>query len=289
MIGSESLKGKIRNIANSKNLRSQEVLQMFFFERFLDRLSKSKYKFNFVIKGGLLISSMIGIDNRTTMDMDTTIKGVPLQEEVIRNIVSEIINIKVDDGIEFEITDISHIREEDEYENFRVHLIANFEKIKNDMKIDITTGDAITPKEIEYLYPCLFQEESLRILAYPLETILAEKYESVIKRNIATTRMRDFYDLYNLYNLKKDETDFGILTQAIISTAKRRDSLSHMKQAKDIVEDIKEDTYLKELWKAYLADNLYVGNLDFLETVKIVETIEETIALDDNDFPEKSL
>ena len=289
MIGSESLKGKIRNIANSKNLRSQEVLQMFFFERFLDRLSKSKYKFNFVIKGGLLISSMIGIDNRTTMDMDTTIKGVPLQEEVIRNIVSEIINVKVGDGIDFEITDISHIREEDEYENFRVHLIANFEKIKNDMKIDITTGDAITPKEIEYLYPCLFQEESLRILAYPLETILAEKYESVIKRNIATTRMRDFYDLYNLYNLKKDEIDFGILKQAIISTAKRRDSLSLMKQAKDIVEDIKEDTYLKELWKAYLADNLYVGNLDFLETVKIVETIEETIALDDNNFPEKGL
>ena len=289
MIGSESLKGRVRNIANSKNLRPQEILQMFFFERFLDRLSKSKYKFNFVIKGGLLISSMIGIDNRTTMDMDTTIKGVPLQEEVIRNIVSEIINVKVDDGIEFEITDISHIREEDEYENFRVHLIANFEKIKNDMKIDITTGDAITPKEIEYLYPCLFQEESLRILAYPLETILAEKYESVIKRNIATTRMRDFYDLYNLYNLKKDEIDFGILTQAIISTAKRRDSLSLMKQAKDIVEDIKGDTYLEELWKAYLADNLYVGNLDFLETVKIVETIEETIALDDNDFPEKSL
>ena len=277
MIGSESLKGRVRNIANSKNLRPQEILQMFFFERFLDRLSKSKYKFNFVIKGGFLISSMIGIDNRTTMDMDTTIKGVPLQEEVIRNIVSEIINVKVDDGIEFEITDISHIREEDEYENFRVHLIANFEKIKNDMKIDITTGDAITPKEIEYLYPCLFQEESLRILAYPLETILAEKYESVIKRNIATTRMRDFYDLYNLYNLKKDEIDFGILTQAIISTAKRRDSLSLMKQAKDIVEDIKGDTYLEELWKAYLADNLYVGNLDFLETVKIVETIEETM------------
>ena len=289
MIGSESLKGRIRNIANSKNLRPQEILQMFFFERFLDRLSKSEYKFNFVIKGGLLISSMIGIDNRTTMDMDTTIKGVPLQEEVIRNIVSDIINIKVDDGIEFEITDISHIREEDEYENFRVHLIANFEKIKNDMKIDITTGDAITPREMEYQYPCMFQEESLRVLAYPIETILAEKYESVIKRNISTTRMRDFYDLYSLYNLRKEEIDFDILKQAIISTANRRESLLLMKQAKDIIEDIKDDDYLKELWKVYLEDNLYVGNLDFLETVKIVETIEETIALDDNDFPEKSL
>jgi putative uncharacterized protein (fragment) len=231
MISSESLKGKIRNIANSKNFSSQEVLQMFFFERFLERLSKSKYKFNFVIKGGLLISSMIGIDNRTTMDMDTTIKGVPLNEEVIRNIVLEIINVEVDDGIEFEITDISHIREEDEYENFRVHVIANFDKIKNDMEIDSTTGDAITPKEIEYLYPCMFQEESLRVLAYPLETILAEKYESVIKRNISTTRMRDFYDLYNLYNLRKENISFDILKQAIISTANRRESLSLIKQA----------------------------------------------------------
>ena len=279
MISSESLKGKIRNIAHSKNLRSQEVLQMFFFERFLERLSKSKYKFNFVIKGGLIISSMIGIDNRTTMDMDTTIKGVPLKAEVIRNIVSEIINVEVDDGIEFEITDISHIREEDEYENFRVHLLANFGGIKNDMKIDITTGDAITPREIEYLYPCMFQEESLRVLAYPLETILAEKYESVIKRNILTTRMRDFYDLYNLYNLRKEDINFDILKQAIISTATRRESLPIMKQVIEIIEDIKDDDYLKELWKVYLSDNSYVGDLNFLETVKVVEIIADSIDL----------
>ena len=279
MISSESLKGKIRNIAISKNLRSQEVLQMFFFERFLERLSGSEYKYNFIIKGGLLISSMIGIDNRTTMDMDTTIKGVALKEDIIRNVISKIINTEVDDGIEFEITDISHIREEDEYENFRVHLIANFGKIKNDMKIDITTGDAITPKEMEYLYPCMFQNESIRVLAYPLETILAEKYESVIKRNIATTRMRDFYDLYNLYNLRKEEIDFDILKQAIISTSNRRESLLLIKEAMEIIEDIKEDYYLKELWKVYLADNLYVGDLDFLETVKIVETIADKIAL----------
>ena len=279
MISSESLKGKIRNIAISKNLRSQEVLQMFFFERFLERLSVSEYKYNFIIKGGLLISSMIGIDNRTTMDMDTTVKGVALKEDIIRNVISKIINTVVDDGIEFEITGISHIREEDEYENFRVNLIAEFVKIKNDMKIDITTGDAITPKEMEYLYPCMFQNESIRVLAYPLETILAEKYESVIKRNIATTRMRDFYDLYNLYNLRKEEIDFDILKQAIISTSNRRESLSLIKEAMEIIEDIKEDYYLKELWKVYLADNLYVGDLDFLETVKIVEIIADKIAL----------
>lgn len=279
MISSESLKGKIRNIAISKNLRSQEVLQMFFFERFLERLSGSEYKYNFIIKGGLLISSMIGIDNRTTMDMDTTIKGVALKEDIIRNVISKIINTEVDDGIGFEITGISHIREEDEYENFRVNLIAEFGKIKNDMKIDITTGDAITPKEMEYLYPCMFQNESIRVLAYPLETILAEKYESVIKRNIATTRMRDFYDLYNLYNLRKEEIDFDILKQAIISTSNKRESLSLIKEAMEIIEDIKEDYYLKELWKVYLADNLYVGDLDFLATVKIVEIIADKIAL----------
>lgn len=279
MISSESLKGKIRNIAISKNLRSQEVLQMFFFERFLERLSVSEYKYNFIIKGGLLISSMIGIDNRTTMDMDTTVKGVALKEDIIRNVISKIINTVVDDGIEFEITGISHIREEDEYENFRVNLIAEFGKIKNDMKIDITTGDAITPKEMEYLYPCMFQNESIRVLAYPLETILAEKYESVIKRNIATTRMRDFYDLYNLYNLRKEEIDFDTLKQAIISTSNRRESLSLIKEAMEIIEDIKEDYYLKELWKVYLADNLYVGDLDFLEVVKIVEIIADKIAL----------
>ena len=279
MISSESLKGKIRNIAISKNLRSQEVLQMFFFERFLERLSVSEYKYNFIIKGGLLISSMIGIDNRTTMDMDTTVKGVALKEDIIRNVISKIINTEVDDGIEFEITGISHIREEDEYENFRVNLIAEFGKIKNDMKIDITTGDAITPKEMEYLYPCMFQNESIRVLAYPLETILAEKYESIIKRNIATTRMRDFYDLYNLYNLRKEEIDFDILKQAIISTSNRRESLSLIKEAMEIIEDIKEDYYLKELWKVYLVDNLYVGDLDFLETVKIVEIIADKIAL----------
>ncbi len=184
MISSESLKGKIRNIANSKNLRSQEVLQMFFFERFLERLSKSEYKFNFVIKGGLLISSMIGIDNRTTMDMDTTIKGVPLKEETIRNIVLEIINVEVDDGIEFEIMDISHIREEDEYENFRVHLIANFGKIKNDMKIDITTGDAIAERNKDKID----KEDGIlqKVINCKMELAISgdfSKYESNVLKN----------------------------------------------------------------------------------------------------------
>ncbi|WP_449675053.1 nucleotidyl transferase AbiEii/AbiGii toxin family protein [Eggerthellaceae bacterium PR-HUZ602407-17] len=277
MINIESIKGKIRSLAKKKNLKSQEVLQIYFFERFLERLSKSKYKNNFVIKGGFLISSLIGIENRTTMDMDTTIKGIPLKEEKIKEIVEEIININVDDGIKFEIKDISYIREEDEYENFRISLIANVGKTKNPMKLDLTTGDAITPGEIEYTYPCIFTQEDIKIMAYPLETILAEKYETIIRRNIATTRMRDFYDLYTIYKLKKDEIDYKILKEAIERTSYKRGSQEIMKDYEEIIEDIKEDSYLKSLWEVYLSENKYIGDLEFDKVVGIVRIISDRI------------
>lgn len=277
MINIESIKGKIRSLAKKKNLKSQEVLQIYFFERFLERLSKSKYKNNFVIKGGFLISSLIGIENRTTMDMDTTIKGIPLKEEKIKEIVEEIININIDDGIKFEIKDISYIREEDEYENFRISIIANVGKTKNPMKLDLTTGDAITPGEIEYTYPCIFTQEDIKIMAYPLETILAEKYETIIRRNIATTRMRDFYDLYIIYKLKKDEIDYKILKEAIERTSYKRGSQEIMKDYEEIIEDIKEDSYLKSLWEVYLSENKYIGDLEFDKVVGVVRIIADRI------------
>ena len=277
MINIESIKGKIRSLAKKKNLKSQEVLQIYFFERFLERLSKSQYKNNFVIKGGFLISSLIGVENRTTMDMDTTIKGIALKEEKIKEIVEEIININIDDGIIFEIQDISYIREEDEYENFRISLIANVGKTKNPMKLDLTTGDAITPGEIEYTYPCIFTQEDIKIMAYPLETILAEKYETIIRRNIATTRMRDFYDLYTIYKLKKDEIDYKILKEAIERTSYKRGSQEIMKDYEEIIEDIKEDSYLKSLWEVYLSENKYIGDLEFDKVVGVVRIIADRI------------
>ena len=277
MINIESVKGKIRSLAEKKNLKSQEVLQIYFFERFLERLSKSKYKNNFVIKGGFLISSLIGIENRTTMDMDTTIKGIPLKEEKIQEIVDEIININVEDGIKFEIKDISYIREEDEYENFRISLIANIGKTKNPMKLDLTTGDAITPSEIEYTYPCIFSKKDIKIMVYPLETIVAEKYETIIRRNITTTRMRDFYDLYTLYKLKKDEIDYKILKEAIERTSDKRGSQEEMQDYEEIIEDIKEDSYLRSLWVVYLGENKYIGDLTFDKVVGVVRIISNRI------------
>ena len=275
MINIESIKAKIRNLAKNNNLSSQEVLQIFLFERFLERLSKSDYRSNFVIKGGFLVSSLIGINNRTTMDMDSTIKGIPLTEENITKVVDSIINIEVEDGIQFEIKDVNYIRESDEYENFRVSLIANIGKTKNPMKLDLTTGDVITPSEIEYSYPCIFNENDIRVFAYPIETIIAEKYESIIKRNITTTRMRDFYDLYALYNLKKNEIDMDILKTAIIRTSSRRESLETIKIADEIIEDIKNDPYLLELWNVYVSENKYIGELSFDNVVDIVKIISE--------------
>ena len=247
---SEKLKGKIKSFSEKNNLKAQEVLQMYFFERFLARLEKSRYKANFIIKGGFLISSIIGIQNRTTMDIDTTIKGLPVKEEIIKEIILKILSIEVNDGIEFVLGKIENIREISEYENYRLHLTANFEKIKNPLKIDITTGDVIIPSEIEYSYETIFKEK-LNILVYSLETLIAEKYETIIKRNITTTRLRDFYDIYMIFKLKNDKIDVNNLKQAIWETAKNRNSIEEILESKEILEDIKNDEYLNKQWNIY--------------------------------------
>lgn len=273
---SEKLKGKIKSFSEKNNLKAQEVLQMYFFERFLVRLEKSKYRVNFIIKGGFLISSIIGIQNRTTMDIDTTIKGLSVKEEVIREIIKEILNIEVNDEIEFILEKIEDIREISEYENYRLHLTANFEKIKNPLKIDITTGDVIIPSEIEYSYETIFKEK-LSIFVYSLETLIAEKYETIIKRNITTTRLRDFYDIYMIFKLKNDKINIGNLKQAILETAKNRNSMQEILESKEILEDIENDEYLNNQWNIYRNENKYVGNIQFLEILELLNKISDMI------------
>ena len=273
---SEKLKGKIKSFSEKNNLKAQEVLQMYFFERFLTRLEKSKYRANFIIKGGFLISSIIGIQNRTTMDIDTTIKGLPVKEEIIKEIILEILNIEVNDGIEFVLGKIENIREISEYENYRLHLTANFEKIKNPLKIDITTGDVIIPSEIEYSYETIFKEK-LNILVYSLETLIAEKYETIIKRNITTTRLRDFYDIYMIFKLKNDKIDVNNLKQAIWETAKNRNSMEEILESKEILEDVKNDEYLNKQWNIYKKENKYVDNIQFSEILKLLNKIADIV------------
>lgn len=273
---SEKLKGKIKSFSEKNNLKAQEVLQMYFFERFLTRLEKSKYRANFIIKGGFLISSIIGIQNRTTMDIDTTIKGLPVKEEIIKKIILEILNIEVNDEIEFVLGKIENIREISEYENYRLHLTANFEKIKNPLKIDITTGDVIIPSEIEYSYETIFKEK-LNILVYSLETLIAEKYETIIKRNITTTRLRDFYDIYMIFKLKNDKIDVNNLKQAICETAKNRNSTEEILESKEILEDIKNDEYLNTQWNIYKNENKYVDDVQFSEILKLLNKIADIV------------
>ncbi len=213
------------------------------------------------------------------MDMDTTVKGIRLEEKLIRDIVEQISNIDIGDGIVFEITGIEHIREDDDYDNFRISLIAAAGKTKNPMKIDITTGDPITPREIEYKYPCIFTKDNIEVLAYPLETILAEKYESIIKRNITTTRMRDFYDIYTLCILKEKEINFETLRTAVIMTATKRDSLEILKDSEEILNDIKNDNYLRRLWEVYISENKYIGDLAFEKIVDVLALLSKKIYL----------
>ncbi len=263
----EQLKGAIRNIAIQKKLRPQEVLQMFLFERILERLSLSRYKDNFVLKGGLLISSMIGVEGRSTLDMDTTVRGIPMNEEYIREVVEELLKIDVGDGIEFIFEKMEPIRENDAYNNFRVHIKASYGKIYAPMKIDITTGDSIIPSAITYSYQFLFEDKSVYVMAYSIETILAEKYETIISRNIGNTRARDFYDLYILYSSRLQEIKMPIFKLAVESTAKKRGSLGEMEEWNEICNDIKQESSLKRLWDNYRKDNQYAAEISFEDVV----------------------
>lgn len=272
----EQLKGFIRSMAAKKNLRAQEVLQMFLFERILERLAVSRYQNNFILKGGLLIASMIGISERTTMDMDTTVRGIQMEEDEIVAAINEILAIDVDDSIIFEFKGIEPIREDDAYNNFRVHLRAKYGKIDSPMKIDITTGDVITPAAIQYNFPMLFEEKTVSIMAYTLETVLAEKYETIIRRNIGTTRARDYYDLHTLYQSRKQEVRPEILKAAVLHTAKKRDSVEDIHDWKDILLDIREENNLQRLWDNYVSENKYIGELTFQE---VFDTLEDVAKL----------
>ncbi|RFZ77611.1 nucleotidyl transferase AbiEii/AbiGii toxin family protein [Lacrimispora amygdalina] len=273
----EQLKGAIRNMAASKNLRPQEVLQMFLFERILDRLAASRFSSNFILKGGLLISSMIGISERTTMDMDTTVHGLPMEEEQIADIILEILSLDVDDGIQFQYQRIEPIREGDTYNNFRVHMDARYGKINSPMKIDITTGDEITPAAIRYDYPLLFEQKSISIMAYTLETILAEKYETILRRNIGTTRARDFYDLHILFRQRHDEIRPDVLQQAVRHTAEKRGSTAELEEWLDILSDIREEPALSTLWKNYARENAYAAIFSFPDVLATVESISRLL------------
>ena len=279
---SEQIKGAIRNISKKTGVNPNSLLQMCLFEGILEKLSKSKYSENFILKGGLLISSLIGVDMRSTMDMDTTLRGIPLNEVSITKILNEILAIEIDADIEYKLIKLSPIRQEDVYEDFCASISCIFGKINATLNIDITTGDVITPREMNYSYSKILEEGTIPIMTYTIETILAEKFETISSRNITTTRARDFYDLYMIYSIYKDKIDKDILRKAIERTSKYRGSFEIVLQHKEIVELFRESETPKELWKKYTQNNPYAKDVDFLDTISVYEEIGTVLNVNDD-------
>lgn len=265
--GDASLRGKINAMAKKSGLKPQKLLRMYLFEHLLMRLEKSDYAETFVLKGGLLISSMTGIAQRTTMDMDATVAGMDMGEGTVSAAISSICSVAVGDGMEYSFERVEPIRADDEYANWRAHLRVGYGKIDAPIKVDITTGDEIVPGLIEYRYPLMFEEGSVRVLSYPLETVLAEKLETVVSRGIVNTRGRDFYDIHALMRLKSKDIDWRSLHEATAATASRRGSVDGMADYAAVLEEVRESSIMQGIWASYVAGSPYAAGLDFKDVV----------------------
>lgn len=273
----DSLKAKVSNLASTTNIPNKYLIQSFMFEALLKRISASKYKNKFIIKGGLLLSSIFGVNLRSTMDLDTTIKGLPLDRTTITKVINEIISIDLKDNIKLEIENIKDIREEELYSGFNINLKAEFDGLRTNLMIDITTGDVITYKEVQFEYKTLFDSETINIMTYNYETIIAEKFEAIISRNIDNTRMKDYYDLYMFVNLKWNDINKTILRKAIFNTSKKRDTLNYIEEADKYIELINEDSKLKSLWKNYQNNYVYAKDISFENTIDAIKVINGII------------
>lgn len=265
----DSLKVKVSNLALSTNIPNKYLIQSFMFEALLKRISVSKYKDKFIIKGGLLLSSIFGVNLRSTMDLDTTIKGLPLDRTTITKVINEIISIDLKDNIKLEIENIKDIREEELYSGFNINLKAEFDGLRTNLMIDITTGDVITYKEVQFEYKTLFDNEIVNIMTY--------NYETIIGRNIDNTRMKDYYDLYMFVNLKWNDIDKTILRKAIFNTSEKRETLNYIENADKYIELINEDSKLKSLWKNYQNTYAYAKDISFENTIAAIKVINGVI------------
>ena len=274
------LKAYVKNLAKEKNISAQIVLQNYMLERLLERISVSKYHDNFILKGGFLLAAMVGLDTRATMDMDATIKGLPVTKETILEMFGEICKIHIDDDINFEFSGIADIREEDEYGGYRVSLSGNYPPMAVPLKIDITTGDKITPREMVYSFNLMFEERSINVLAYTVETILAEKLETIISRGDQNTRPRDFYDVYILNTLQKQNIDNKILKEAFAATVKKRGTEHIVSNYKEIIETVASSTVMNNQWTRYQKEFDYAKVIQFEDTcTTVIKLIERTVGV----------
>ncbi len=273
----QSLKDKAKGFASKNNLQVQVVLQNFMFERFLARLAVSKYKDNFILKGGFLLSSIMGINIRATMDIDANITGMDFDEEEIRRLVNEVAIIDLNDNVKFQVDKEKVIKEDNEYGGYCYKLIGQLYNIVIPFSIDISTGDIITPRAIEYKYKTILENEYINLYTYNYETIIAEKLQTVLTRGIANSRMKDFYDLYYFVNYKWKDIDATTLQKAIMTTFKHRDTQDDLESFEKILNLIEKDETMNVRWKAYQNRFLYAKDIDFKTVIESIRKFENVI------------
>lgn len=273
MSRSMQFKAIIRNMALKNRIPAQAVLQNFMLERLLERIYLSDYRDNFILKGGMLISSLVGIENRTTMDMDATLKGYPLDAALLERALQDICAVQVEDDAIFDLNQITPIRDDDEYGGYRAAITADYESIRVPLKIDLTVGDVITPRAIRLAYQSNFEDRVFDIWAYNLETILAEKIETILRRGALNTRMRDFYDVYIIAVTRQSEVDGLILKNALIATMQKRESLNAWDESSNLLAAIRQDAFMPQRWSRYAAENNYAKSITFEETLEKIRDI----------------
>lgn len=272
---SRQLKALVRNLTKGDSLQARIIMRNYVMERFLERISLSKYRNNFILKGGMLVSAMVGLDTRSTMDIDTTIKNMPLSVENAKEMIEEIIAIPIDDGMTFSIKSVGEIMDEAEYSGVRANLEATLETMRTPLKVDISTGDIITPREVLYTFRLMFEERTISILAYNLETVLAEKMETVIARGVANTRLRDYYDLYILQNEYTHAMNIEQFKAAFLATSKKRNSIQLITERNRILKEIADSEVMQGLWKSYQKKFSYAEDISWEMVMDSIEKLFE--------------
>lgn len=270
MVNYNELFEKSKELAKKSGLTQLELYQRFMFERILERISVSKYNENFILKGGLLLSAMLGINSRSTRDMAISIKGLDVSKEKMVQVLNEVLSLDIGDGISFEMIDITDIRVDDEYGGNKYHLVGRLENLKVALEIDISTGDTITPKELNYEYISIFEDKKIYIDTYNIETILAEKVETILRRGKYNARMKDYYDVYFFLTKLKDEINLETFKQALNNTLIKRESLDYYKDYTQILSGLTNDERINNYWNIYINKTKYAQNIEFKEIIKIL-------------------
>lgn len=257
------IKGKIKSVAQKNHADARTLMRIYMMERFLERLAKSEYRDHFIIKGGILVTAMIGVANRSTMDIDTSVKNLNLSAQDALKVIDQVKEINLDDGVSFEVKAVSNIMDEMEYPGIRITMNAIMGGLITPLKIDISTGDVITPRAIEFHYDLMLEDRSIMLWSYNLETILAEKLQTVLARGILNTRMRDFYDIRMLLDTQEDKIDQAVLKDAFAATCKKRGTSHLQEQAGEIIKSVEEDEQLRALWLSYQKKYSYAADMDY--------------------------